>query len=177
MKTIAKKYRSMKGKMNGQAGAPEKAVRYPRGNFTVNSAIKLNAGHVCGLTVRNRITDDLKAKKLVRAPEDRKQPGGAVGRPQRVYILAELLKAKATKTAPKTSTPTAAVTPRKPRTVKANTVILAPVVAITPTVSVPVEVPAPVTIATSPEGINVEVAETVNVGTKVIAPVVPAPLP
>ena len=162
----------------GQPGAPKKAVKYPRGNFTVASAIKFNVKTACGLTVRNRITEDVENGLLVENGK-RPQAGGAVGRPSTLYILATLAKTVKAKTkAPKA--PTAIMSPRK---TKAASVTLAPVVNVVPASPAP----APVTnvVVTKVADVdlgNGQVAEVSDVaivpaGEKAIPAVVPAPLP
>jgi len=152
----------------GQPGAPKKAVRYPRGNFTVTGAIKFNAKVACGLTVRNRITEDVSAGLLVENGL-RPQPNGNVGRPSTLYILASLAKnVKAKAKSPKS--PQAIKAPRKTKPAK---VTLAPVMDVTPAVPAPAPVtPVAPVIETAP------VAETApENGEKVIAPVTPLALP
>lgn len=96
--------KSLKGKW-GNVGAPPKNVRYPRTQFTVETAVKFNESDPCELTIRKRIKDDLKAGKLVKVGE-RPQPKGGVGRPSAVYALKEVAAKLKTKT-PKTSAPKA----------------------------------------------------------------------
>lgn len=159
----------------GQPGAPKKAVKYPRGNFTVASAIKFNAKTACGLTVRNRITEDVENGLLVENGK-RPQAGGAVGRPSTLYILATLAKTVKAKTkAPKA--PTAIKAPRK---TKAASVTLAPVLVVEPA-QAPVTNVVVTKVADVDLG-NGQVAEVSDVaivpaGEKAIPAVVPAPLP
>lgn len=78
--------KSMKGK-KGTVGAPLKPMKFPKTGFTVGRIVELNPD-VCELTVRNRFNRMLKAGAIVRL-QDKPQPGGAVGRPNRQYLLKE----------------------------------------------------------------------------------------
>jgi hypothetical protein len=76
--------KSMKGK-KGTVGAPLKPMKFPKTGFTVNRIVEMNP-EVCELTVRNRFNRMLKAGEIVRL-QDKPQAGGAVGRPNRQYLL------------------------------------------------------------------------------------------
>lgn len=141
-------------------GAPKKAVRYPNGRFTVASVVAINKGTICALTVRNRVAEDLKSKRIVQV-EDKPQAGGKVGRPQHQFVLATLAK-----TLKPVKAPASPAQPRKPKKAPAQVVTLTPVATVTaepPKDNVDVN-PAPTETVTANEP-------------KVIAEVVPAPLP
>ena len=122
--------------IKGQPGAPKKAVKYPRSNFTVAEAIKFNKDVACGLTIRNRITEDVAAKLLVENG-NRPQPNGKVGRPSTLYILAAVAATRKTKQTTKTPIKAKKVT-------NGETVKLAPVTVVTVTKAADVGVVAEV---------------------------------
>lgn len=86
----SKNNKSMKGK-KGTVGAPKKAFRFPRGRFTILKAAEFN-DNVCELTARKRVNEALEAKTLTRLL-DIPQASGAVGRPERSFMLTELVTA------------------------------------------------------------------------------------
>jgi hypothetical protein len=89
-KTGIKQRRSLKGKW-GKVGAPPKAIKFPRGAFTMESLFNMNGtekGVNCELTIRNKVADRLDDGSLIQL-KARKQAGGAVGRPKAVFILKE----------------------------------------------------------------------------------------
>lgn len=61
--TKATARKSQKGEW-GKVGAPPKAIKYPRGAFTVTQLVTLNPT-VCELTLRNRTIDAARGYKIV----------------------------------------------------------------------------------------------------------------
>ena len=78
--------KSLKGKRDGQIGAPPKDVKFPKTPFTVARAVEMNTD-VCELTVRNRITDGVEANGILRLTPVKQSTG--VGRPKARFILKE----------------------------------------------------------------------------------------
>jgi len=74
--------KSLRGKW-GKAGAPPKAVKYPRGGFTIGMAIALNP-HVCPLTIRTNVDKSIAGKTLVKLSDTTET--GKVGRPSFRYM-------------------------------------------------------------------------------------------
>jgi hypothetical protein len=81
--------KSMKGK-KGTVGAPKKSFKFPKARFTYERAGEFN-DNVCELTARKRVDEAVTSGVLVRLL-DIPQKGGAVGRPQRSFLLATLAK-------------------------------------------------------------------------------------
>lgn len=165
--------KSMKGK-KGTVGAPLKTMKFPKTAFTVNRIVEMNP-EVCELTVRNRFNRKLKAGEIVRL-QDKPQAGGAVGRPNRQYLLKENVTKDTVLFGSDAPAAPAKRATRKSKTVVAVTVnepaAPAPVVS-TPTTDVVSLAPA----TPAPEPVAVEVTAPEAVTADVIAPVVPAPLP
>jgi hypothetical protein len=55
--------KSQKGKW-GKVGAPPKAIKYPRGSYTIKQLVELNP-QVCELTLRNTVTNAVRGFKMV----------------------------------------------------------------------------------------------------------------
>jgi hypothetical protein len=165
--------KSMKGK-KGTVGAPLKPMKFPKTAFTVKRIVEMNE-EVCELTVRNRFNRMLKAGEIVRL-QDKPQAGGAVGRPNRQYLL----KVNVTKDTVLFGSDAPAA-PSKRATRKSKTVVAVTVnepTAPAPVVSTPTPDVVSLAPATpAPEPVAVEVTAPEAVTADVIAPVVPAPLP
>jgi len=86
----SKQRRSLKGKW-GKVGAPPKAIKFPRGAFTMESLFNMNGvakGNNCELTIRTKVANRLADGSLIQL-KARKQAGGKVGRPKAVFVLKE----------------------------------------------------------------------------------------
>jgi hypothetical protein len=147
----------------GKIGAPPKAVHWPSTPFTIGLLETRNTLQ-CSLSLRNKVAELLVkgvtlvgkvatgpngapvADGMVVELESKKQPGGAVGRPKAVFVLAENFDSskmvlKGTKT--EDTTPVAPKT-RKPRKVKTEAVAASPVPESAPVSAEPAPAPAPV---------------------------------
>jgi len=135
---------SLKGKW-GTVGAPPKAVKFPRGKFTIKKLFALNQG-VCELTLRKRIDAAVAAGTITQLKETVRQDG--VGRPNFLFQVNGSVKefnkaASVGRSAVKAT--------RKTRKVVTETVTTTPVAEVVPT-PVPVATPVP---ATSTPVVNV----------------------
>lgn len=133
-------------------GAPEKTVKFPRGQFTVKEAAELNKGNPCKLTVIGRINKLVASGEIVKLKEPLKTK--TAGRPSFVFMTkAAYDAAQARKKAAKAGT--VVVTPISPEPVNTDETqaVITEIPAEAPAVEVetPVEAPTPEAVAVGGE--------------------------
>ena len=120
--------KSLKGTRGNTVGAPPKSFRMPNGKFSIAGLISLNVGS-CGLTCRNKLAELVinpakgtgNPNGTVYQLQSRKQPSGAVGRPEAMFVTKENY--DKTKMVLFQDTPVEVKTPKTPRVKKVKTSI------------------------------------------------------